>query len=247
MDINYDEKGIELECEFHDFLVNKTMDLPKCCVEMVPHSGKRRSDPSFDVVMAFDYFYWFDVVATYNTSDGGYRLKTEQKNFRDKIKEVYGSCFYPGSKEWYGRGIPFLAFKLLTDKDWRWYVIELKEDLYFIDYTGDLRVNKKLVPLCIPLENSFSFVIVTYKSLSLFKDRKLFFNQDLRYNPAGIVLPSPKKRGRKKKKEVEVMTAEEERKFREFLTAHFSDSYPNRIPAYLRGKPLNRYLKRRYR
>lgn len=240
-EVNFEEKGIFLESMFHNFLIDYAYHLPKCSIDMIPHSGKRRYDPSFDVVMQFDYNYWFDVVATYKTRDHyGYRLKTENKDFRSKIKEAYSASFH-GENDWYGGGLPFLAFQLLTDKGWRWYCIELHEKLYFIDYTSDLRVNKKLIKHCIPLEDKWSSVVLRYRSLPLFKDRELFFNQELKYDPAKIVLSSPKKRGRKKgstkKKEVEPLTKSEEYALREWLE--------ERDDLEMRRERLKRYRRRR--
>jgi len=202
-----EEYGVDLEVEFRYFLEGFIEDLPGALVVRVPHSGKGRDDPPFDVVMKFDYPYYFDVVGTY-WDENGYRLYTGKKDFYHLLDEVERPWQIQDAdtkgREYFEPGLAFLAFKLQTNDGWRWYCVEIKRDSYFVDYTSDLRVSRDLVAAAVPLEDGFSFVRCMFKSLPLFKDRDLYFNQDLRQVDREVVLESPLPKPKPKKREVTV-------------------------------------------
>lgn len=208
----YTEHGLLLEDAFHSFLWWNTTNikLPNCRLFQVPHSGKGREDPSFDVILEFDYVYYFDVVGTY-CDDNSFRLYTGKKDFYKLIEHTkrdwdITSYKYPymGRETHFEPGIPYLTFQLKTydflpdpetgdtTEGWFWYCIEIKEDSYFIDYTSDLRVSKELVSEAIALEDSFSYVHARYKTIPLIKDRDLWFNQDLEYKKREVMLQPPR-------------------------------------------------------
>jgi len=202
---DYSEHGVLLEMGFRDFLEDRAGDLPGVNIVRIPHSGKGREDPSFDVILQFDYTYYFDVVGTYS-DENGYRLYTGKKDFYKLLDQVEQGWSVreeeTGRRYWFDPGLSYLAFQLKTGDHnvSRWYCLEIKQDSYFIDYNSDLRVSKELVREAIALEDSFSYVHARYKTIPLFKDRELWFNQDLEYQKREVVLkPSIVRRKRKKK------------------------------------------------
>jgi len=71
----HSKHGLIMEKQFHSFLWHSVVfpGVPNTRLFRVPPSGKGRNDHSFDVILEFDYVYYFDVVGTY-ADENGFRL-----------------------------------------------------------------------------------------------------------------------------------------------------------------------------